>query len=560
MANETHDHRAAAGVRDPALVSLLEEHWEDRMRRLPVWASRLGDRRLDGRLPGTGLADHETDRASVALFLARARKVDPETLDADDRLTHALLVDQLETGGVVAACRLEEWSLSPRHNPVTTLGWLPEVRPVETPEDAASLFARYRAFPALVAGDLECLRKGASEGRFANAESTRRTAELARAETAKASAEWAAVTQVPEAFRAEAGEIVDAVLRPALAEYADVLASEILPHARDGDRVGLSSLPGGEDAYAALIRQFTTLPLTAAEIHETGLAELESIHEEFTRLGERTFRSVSVEATFERLRTDPDLFFATSEEVEAKAKSALDAARDAMPDWFGRLPRADCVVKRVPDHEAPYTTVAYYRPGTPDGAQPGEYRINTYAPETRPRHEAEVLAFHEAIPGHHLQISIAQELSGLPAFRRHGGWTAYVEGWALYIERRADEMGLYTGDLDRLGMLSFDAWRASRLVVDTGIHTMGWSREKAIAFMESWTPLARNNIDNEVDRYVSWPGQALSYKIGQIEMWRLRREAEAAAGDAFDVKRFHDAVLTAGALPLRVLAARLTGT
>jgi uncharacterized protein (DUF885 family) len=259
---------------------------------------------------------------------------------------------------------------------------------------------------------------------------------------------------------------------------------------------------------------------------------------------------------FERLRTDDALFFDSAEEVESKARSALAAAQTAMPDFFGRLPVAECVVEPIPDYEAPYTTVAYYRSATP-GERPGTYFINIYAPETRPRHEAEVLAFHESIPGHHLQIAIAQELSEVPAFRRHGGFTAYVEGWALYTERLADEMGLYTGDVDRLGMLSFDAWRAARLVVDTGVHHKGWSREQAVAFLVENTPLATNNIDNEVDRYITWPGQALAYKTGQIEILRMRRQAEEALGSDFDIKAFHDVVLGAGAVPLPVLDARV---
>ena len=221
-----------------------------------------------------------------------------------------------------------------------------------------------------------------------------------------------------------------------------------------------------------------------------------------------------------------------------------------MPGYFGRLPQAECVIRRVPDHEAPFTTIAYYQPANPDGSKPGEYFVNTYAPQTRPRHEAEVLAYHESIPGHHLQIAISQELPELPAFRRYDGQTAFVEGWALYTERLADEMGLYTSDLDRLGMLSFDAWRASRLVVDTGVHHLGWSREQAEAFLIENTPLAENNIVNEVDRYISWPGQALAYKTGQLHIRKLRGQAEAALGDDFSLSAFHDVVLGSGAIPL----------
>jgi uncharacterized protein (DUF885 family) len=214
---------------------------------------------------------------------------------------------------------------------------------------------------------------------------------------------------------------------------------------------------------------------------------------------------------------------------------------------------------RIPAHEAPYTTIAYYRQPHYDGSKPGEYFVNTYKPETRPRFELEALTWHESIPGHHLQIALAQELGAMPAFRKLDGSTAYVEGWALYTERLADEMGLYTSDLDRLGKLSYDAWRGSRLVVDTGLHAMGWSRARAEGFMREHTALTEVNISNEVDRYIGWPGQALAYKVGQLEMFKLRAEAERELGAAFDLKAFHQVVLGAGAVTLPVLDERVRG-
>jgi uncharacterized protein (DUF885 family) len=214
-------------------------------------------------------------------------------------------------------------------------------------------------------------------------------------------------------------------------------------------------------------------------------------------------------------------------------------------------------VTRMLAHEEKHSTIAYYRPSAADGSRPGRYYINTWQPQTRPRYEAEALAFHEAVPGHHLQGALAQELTSLPAFRRNASTTAYVEGWGLYTERLADEMGLYSGDLDRLGMLSYDSWRACRLVVDTGMHAMGWSRQQAIDYMTDHSALATNNIANEVDRYLGRPGQALAYKIGQLEMLRLRAEARDRLGAAFDVRRFHDALLAHGALPLTTLAGSL---
>jgi uncharacterized protein (DUF885 family) len=237
----------------------------------------------------------------------------------------------------------------------------------------------------------------------------------------------------------------------------------------------------------------------------------------------------------------------------AVAEASLARANAAIPGWVGRLPTAPCIVVEMGPHEAAHSTIAYYRQPAADGTRPGSYYINTTAPETRPRYEAEVLAFHEAVPGHHLQIAIAQELEGLPAFRRLDGATAFVEGWGLYSERLSEEMGLLTGDLDRFGVLSFDAWRACRLVVDTGLHALGWSRDQAIDFMVDHTALAENNIANEVDRYLAMPGQALAYKLGQRELLRLRDSARDALGPRFDIRGFHDAVLGQGAPGLRTI-------
>jgi len=231
----------------------------------------------------------------------------------------------------------------------------------------------------------------------------------------------------------------------------------------------------------------------------------------------------------------------------------LARARAAIPKWFGNLPKTECEVVRMQEHEEKHSTIAYYLQPAADGSRPGRYYINTSDPKTRPVYEAEALAYHESIPGHHLQIAIAQELEGVPEFRRHSGVTAFVEGWGLYSERLADEMGLYSSDLDRLGMLSYDSWRACRLVVDTGMHAKGWTRAQAISFMLENSALAENNIVNEVDRYICWPGQALAYKTGQLEILSLRQQAQRRLGKRFSIKEFHDALLKNGAVPLQTL-------
>jgi len=316
---------------------------------------------------------------------------------------------------------------------------------------------------------------------------------------------------------------------------------------------GMAAMPGGLSCYRKLVRVHTSLDTPPSELHQLGLDEVKRIRAAISELGGKVLGTTDFAEIQRRLRKDPAMHFSTAEEVEAEAESTLARAKAAIPRWFGMLPKADCRVKVMGMHEAPFSTIAYYRNPAVDGSRPGYYMINTYKPKTRPRYEAQALAFHESIPGHHLQIAIAQELTGLPEFRKHQGVTAYVEGWGLYSERLADEMGLYSSDLDRLGMLSYDAWRACRLVVDTGMHALGWSRQQAIDYMTQNTLLAENNIVNEVDRYLTDPGQALAYKCGQLEILKLREEAKDRLGARFDIRAFHDAVLRNGALALPVL-------
>jgi uncharacterized protein (DUF885 family) len=365
---------------------------------------------------------------------------------------------------------------------------------------------------------------------------------------------------------AERGAFLDAAtaavvehVYPAVATYRDSLAS-LLGRARSDDQPGLSHLPGGAPTYRTLAAYHTSLPAAEcdpAAIHEFGLAEVARIRAEMAEIGSRVFGTRDVAEIQRRLRTDPAMHFQTADEIVAKAESSLRRAEAQVPAAFGIRHRARCVVRPIPAHEAANSTIAYYEAPEANGTRPGIYYVNTSAPQTRTRYEAEVLAFHEAVPGHHLQIAVAQEREGLPLVMRHTGWTAFVEGWALYTERLCDELDLYTGDVDRLGMLSFDAWRASRLVVDTGIHAFGWSRDQAIRYLTENTLLAANNVENEVDRYVAWPGQALAYKIGQREILALRDDARTALGAGFHLADFHDEVLRHGGVPLSTLRANV---
>ncbi|HMG20998.1 MAG TPA: DUF885 domain-containing protein [Kofleriaceae bacterium] len=562
---------AVAGIADPALRDVVAAHWELTMRWAPTWATTLGDHRYDDRLaPRDAAAIAQADAERDAL-LDRLTAVAPGGLTAGERVTHALLRGQLEAQRAVAGCRFHEWNVdSANASAFGELSYLVEAHTVTAPGDAANLIARMRQGARLVDDTIANLRIGLVAGRVTSREKLRRAVEQLDHELARPVEAWAMVApawlRAPSPDPWPAGErdrharalreLVAAEIRPAFVRLRDFLRDAVMPHAR-GDREGLAGLPDGDACYRATILEHVGLPRSPDELHALGRTEIARTDRELAALGKSVLGAPDLAQTIARLRGDSSLYFGSRDELLAAAQRALDRAKAAIPRFFSLLPRVDCVMRETPAYEAPYSTIAYYRQPHFDGSKPGEYFVNTYRPETRPRFELEALTWHESIPGHHLQIALAQELGALPLFRKLEGSTAFVEGWALYTERLADEMGLYSSDLDRLGKLSYDAWRASRLVVDTGIHALGWTRAQAEAYMREHTALTEVNISNEVDRYIGWPGQALAYKVGQLEILRLRAEAEAALGARFDVKAFHAAVLEAGAVTLPVLDQRV---
>jgi uncharacterized protein (DUF885 family) len=354
-------------------------------------------------------------------------------------------------------------------------------------------------------------------------------------------------------FAEERDRLLADAVRPALARYRDFLAGEVNPRAVPDDRPGVCWQPGGEDRYRRLIRVHTTTGRTAQDLHDTGLALIESLAEEYREVGSRVFGTTAVPEIFARLRTDPQLRWRSGEELLEAARTAIRRAEAAAPQWFRTVPGQECEVSAIPEAEAERGTIAYYIEPALDGSRPGVYYANTYRAQERFRHTSEAIAFHEAVPGHHFQLSTALGLSQLPLLRRIASVNAYTEGWGLYAERLAEEMGLYSGDLSRLGMLTQDSMRAGRLVVDTGMHALGWSRQQAVDFLREHTPMARLEVEAEIDRYAGWPAQALSYMVGRLEIQRIRGEAESELGDRFDIRAFHDIVLGEGILPLPVL-------
>jgi uncharacterized protein (DUF885 family) len=555
-----------------ALATLAADYWEAVLDADPLVATAVGDRRHDDRMPDATPAGITASRARAGALLTRLDAVDATALGHADRITASALRESLVGDIAILDADTGAWNVDSLEGIPAGLILVPDYQRVDTPASGRTMVARWQAMGAYVDDHLANLRRSLAGGRVASLPPVDRTialldgllaepverwplcsplAELDAVDATEGPATW--TTAERERFATDLRTATETAIRPALERLRAYLADELRPFARPATTPGLGHVPGGPAAYRDLIRYHTSLDLEPDALHRTGLDEIARIDRELEVLAERVLGTGSLADALERLRSDEDLGFASREEVHASAVTALARAQAATPAFFGRLPRAACEVVPMGPHEEEHGTIAYYRGPAPDGSRPGQFYINLSAPQTRRRYEAEALAYHEAVPGHHLQIAIGQELDGIPEFRRHLGPTAFFEGWGLYTERLAEEMGLYSGDLDRIGVLSFDAWRAARLVVDTGMHALGWSRDAAIAFMTEHTALAANNIANEIDRYIVLPGQALAYKTGQLELLRLRAAAHERLGATFDIRGFHDAVLGEGAIPLATL-------
>ena len=545
------------------LATLADEYWQAAFRADPIAATAIGDRRFDDRVSDPSpeaIADH---RSSLAARRLTAEALDPASLGEVDRVTRSALMAQIDADDALLGSGLAAWAVDPLDGPHVIAFALESFQPVATPDQARAMVARWQALGAWFDAHGENLRHELAAGRVAVQAPVDRVLDQLADALAKADGELPLLAPLrvdqpdwspPDraAFDGGLRAAVCDVIRPALERYHSVVRNEIRPAARSDDRPGLVHVAGGAETYARLIQAHTSLPMLAEDIHAIGLDEVARIDAELATLGERVLGTSDLPAIRKRLRSDPTLHFATRDEVFATAEGRARPCARRHPGVVRRA-SAGRVCRRRDARARGEALDDRLLPPAIDGSRPGQYYINTSEPETRPRYEAEVLAYHEGIPGHHLQITIAQELTGLPEFRRHAGPTAFFEGWGLYTERLSDEMGLYSGDLDRIGILSFDAWRACRLVVDTGMHALGWTRRQAIDYMLEHTALAENNIVNEVDRYIVWPGQALAYKIGQLEILRLRAEATSDLGDRFDIRAFHDTLLGQGAVGLETL-------
>ncbi|HEY0590886.1 MAG TPA: DUF885 domain-containing protein [Thermoanaerobaculia bacterium] len=552
------------GTGPEALKALLEDEWEWRLREFPTYATYVGDRRFNHRLEEMSLAAIERRKRERRALLDRALRIDRGTLPEGDRLNYDLIVGelQLEIDGQRFPSELMPVNqMSGVHQELAELALF---APRTKREDFESFIGRIREFPRLVGETIELMREGIARGIVQPREPLREVPDVIAAQIAddpERTPVWQAMFAEippsagdPESLRADARLALREVA-PALRRLLDFWKGEYSPKTRDS--IGLSGLPDGEAWYQYRVREMTTTDLAPDAIHEIGLGEVARIEREMEEIRREVDFAGTLEQFFDHLRSDPKYFFKEKNDLLVAYRDIAKRLDPELPRLFRTLPRLPYGVAAVPEYSEKTQPTAYYMPGSPDAGRPGIFYANTYDLASRPRWEMEALTAHEAVPGHHLQIALAQEMEDVPPFRKWASYTAFIEGWGLYSESLGSELGLYRDPYARFGKLTYEMWRAIRLVVDTGIHAKGWTRDQAIDFFRTHAGKADHDISVEVDRYIVWPGQALAYKIGQLKITELRRRAQERLGEAFDIRAFHDCVLAAGPIPLSLLERRV---
>ena len=555
---------AAADANDDFLA-LLDEAWEWQLAAEPMLASRLGDRRFNQAWRDDSLEAIEARHLETRNFLRRLLKIDSAALSETNQLNYELF--RRELTGSVERQQFGSHLLPFSHRGgIQNLESRADLLRFDSADDYRDWLARVAQVDTLVDQAITLAETGIEAGLVAPRALMERVPAQIDAQLVDEPADspyFARFDFLPdslspgerEEIRGDALETIEDVVLPAYRRLATWFEQVYLPATRDS--VGLSSLPNGSAWYEFLAREYTTTRMTPDEIHRLGLDEVARIRGEMMAIIEEVGFEGSFGEFLEFLRTDPQFYF---EDPEALYEAYLATCKRIDPELvklFGTLPRMPYGVRPIPDSIAPDTTTAYYTRPAADGSRAGIYWVNLYKPEVRPKYEIEVLSVHEAMPGHHLQLALQQELGDMPNFRRFSGFTAFTEGWGLYSESLGYDLGLYTDPYSRFGALTYEMWRAVRLVVDTGMHYRGWTREQAIEFFKDNAAKTEHDIVNEIDRYIGNPGQALAYKIGQLKMLELRRTAETRLGDKFDIRAFHDELLGAGALPLDLLESRM---
>jgi uncharacterized protein (DUF885 family) len=546
---------------DKTFNDFLESEWNYEMEQNPTRASSQGDRRWNDRWGDRSLEAIRKREEHTSDALARLGKIDRAQLSPADQLNYDLFKKDLETDIAGAKFRAYLMPINQRGGP-QTLDELGDRLRFETVKDYEDWIARLRAFPVLIEQDIALMREGArTHVMWPKIVLNRVPAQIDKQLVSKPeeSPFFKPFTKYSDAIsssdrerltKAASDAIASGVL-PSFQKLKKYFADEYLPAAFD--QVGVWQMPQGAEFYAYLARMHTTTTLTPQQIHEKGLSEVARIHAEMQAILEKVGFKGTLPEFFTKLRTDPQFFYKSPEELLEAYRALAKRIDPNLVKVFKTLPRTPYGVTPIPDKIAPDTTTAYYNQPAADGSRAGLYFVNLYKPETRPKWEMMALSLHESVPGHHLQIALAQELGDIPKFRRYGGYTAFAEGWGLYAESLGEEMGLYDDPYSKFGQLTYEMWRAVRLVVDTGMHQMKWDRQRAITFFMENAPKSENDIVNEIDRYISMPGQALAYKIGELKIKELRDRARREIGESFDIREFHDAVLLSGAVPLDIL-------
>jgi uncharacterized protein (DUF885 family) len=549
------------------LHALFDEDWQWNLEQYPEAATLFGDNRFNDRLTDFSPEAIERRKAHERAMLDRIRKIQRSRLKGQDLISYDLFLLDKKLNVEGQRFPAELMPIDQMNGVHLTFGQLITNTPFRHSKDYENYLARLAAFPKQI-DQLIALMKRGIESRWVQPPVPLRS--LASQIEGQISDDPErsplfqpfqsfpdGVSQADRARVAAAGKkaIADS-FTPAMKKLGAFFKETYLPAARQ--EIGASSLPDGEAFYQYAIRRQTTTSLTAKQIHEIGLKEVARIRREMEDVIQKTGFKGSFAEFLAFLRTDPRFYYTKADDLVAGYSHIAKVADGELPKLFAELPRTPYGVRVIPDYEGPAQTTAYYQASAADGSRAGYYMLNTYKLDTRPKYEMEALTLHEAVPGHHLQIARAQELKGLPDFRRNAGYTAYVEGWALYAESLGPEMGFYADPYSKFGQLTYEMWRACRLVVDTGMHAFGWSRQRAIDFMKDNTAKTENDIIVEIDRYIVWPAQALAYKLGALKIKELRARASKELGARFDVRKFHNAILDDGPLPLDLLEKRMS--
>ena len=556
---------ASVSASDESLDAVISNHWDWVLEQYPEYRREYGD--MSGNQSWTDLgaeaiaARHEATQA----FIADLNDIDSGALSDIGQLNQRMLKTALEEEVESFNSGLHLIALNMRSGPQHRYTMV-ERLPMVTESDYTDWLARLEKLPEQLGQYQALLSEGVDRERTQARiiiERIPKQLDALIVDNPEDSPFWGVFDTMPEsvdiqaaqAIKARARSVISEQVTPAYAKLKTFVEEQYLPNTRE--HPGIGTLPGGKAIYAMLARHFTTTDMTPEEIHNLGLAEVARIRGEMQAVIDEVGFEGDISAFNDFLRNDPQFYYETAEELLEAYQAVSKRLDPELVKLFGKLPRMPYGVRPIAPELAPDTTTAFYMRPALDGSRPGWYYVNLYKPEVRPKYEIEVLSVHESVPGHHLQIALAQEIDGLPEFRRNSSVTAFIEGWGLYSERLGYDMGLYQDPYSRYGQLIYDMWRAVRLVVDTGIHYFGWSRQEAIDYFKFNAAKTEADIINEIDRYIGWPGQALAYKIGQLKMLELRANAERTLGERFDIRAFHDELLGAGAIPLDALEARM---